>query len=135
MLIVRVKEMEVQMFGFNKPKKKPVELPQVLTEQENPVNYNTVLDYLVGLSQREYEKILKVSSIYRKANKDAAKILGVKDEPTVTLKEEKPTDDQIDDALDTALVATKDGYLEELELTTSDQPKKSQAAEKKIDIN
>jgi len=50
------------MFGFNQRKNKnSVKLSQILTEPENPVNYNSVLDYLVGLSEREYNKIFKVS--------------------------------------------------------------------------
>jgi hypothetical protein len=128
--------MEVRMFSFNKTKKKPVELPQVLTEQENPVNYNTVLDYLVGLSKTEYDKMFKVSNIYRNANKDAAKVLGVKDEPTVTLKEEKATDEEIDGALDEALETENLGFLEDEEdIKTPSFQKKAQAAEKKIDVN
>ena len=49
---------------------------------DDPVNYNNVLDYLVGLSDDEFEKIKKVASIYRKANKDASEALGVENEPS-----------------------------------------------------
>lgn len=120
---------------FSKRNKKGIELPKVLTEPENPVNYNTVLDYMVGLSNAEYNKIIKVSEIYRKANKEAAKVLGVKDEPTTQLKEDKPTDEEVDEALDDALHAD---YIDDI---TGDEPdpeapKKVQApsSEKKIEI-
>lgn len=124
------------MFGITKRNQKGVKLPAVLTEPENPVNYNSVLDYLVGLSQREYDKINKVSVIYRKANQEAAKVLGVKDQPTTKLKEEKPSDEQIDDALDVALHSD---YIEDITTETSEPkaPKKAQAPspDTKIDIN
>lgn len=74
--------------------KKKAELPPlVLTDEPeaDPVNYNSVLDYLVGLSNRDYDKLCKVAAIYRTANKDAAKVLGIKDEPTSVLAEHPET--------------------------------------------
>lgn len=62
---------------------------------EPAVNYNTVLDYLVGLSRYDYDKILKVSGIYRTANKEAARVLGVKDEPSTAIKEQ-PAPEQVE---------------------------------------
>lgn len=53
----------------------------------DPVNYDTVLSYLTGSSKRDYNKIFKVADIYRKANEDAAKILGVNNEPVTAIKE------------------------------------------------
>lgn len=92
--------MEYKMGFFNKYRKKEmVKLPPEL-EPINPVNYNSVLDYLIGLSNQEYNKILKVTDIYRDANKSAAKVLGVKEEPTTSIKSEEPTEEQVEDALD-----------------------------------
>lgn len=118
--------------GLFSTKKAKIELPKVLTEQEEPVNYNSVLDYLVGLSRGDYDKILKVSGIYRQANKEAAKILGVKDEPTADLLKEKPTEEAIDDALDAAL----DGNLSFIdEGPVSPKPTKQQSTKpKQIDV-
>lgn len=94
------------MFDFLKRRepKAPVELPAIL-QPENPVNYNSVLDYLTGLSDKDYKKMTGSADIYRKANKDVAKIVGVKDEPTHALMPEKPTEEQIDKDLDTMLEA------------------------------
>lgn len=104
-------------------------IPSVLTQQEDPVNYNTVLDYLVGLSKPEYDKIFKVSGIYRAADKEAAKVLGVKDEPTRTLATPKPTDEEIDDALDHALAGD---FIDDA--PEAPKPVKQQASSKKIEI-
>jgi len=110
-----------------KKRKETVELPPVLMDQEDPVNYNTVLDYLVGLSKPDYEKMLKVSGIYRQANKEAARVIGIKDEPTVSLLTEKPSDEEIEDALDTALSSIKVDFEAPNEPGIS-EPVKEQAA-------
>lgn len=115
------------MFGFRKSENKAIKLAPVLTEPENPVNYTSVLDYLIGLSQSEYGKILKVSGIYRKAKKAEAKILGVKDEPTTMIKEDQPSDTEIDNALDAALDATKIDFED-------DTPAKEVKNAKRVDI-
>lgn len=85
-------------------KKQLTELPGILMP-ENPVNYNSVLDYLTGLSKTDYAKIIKSADIYRDANAKVAKVVGVKDEPTHQLMPEKPTDAQIDSDLDNLLEA------------------------------
>lgn len=92
------------MFDFLKRRepKAPMELPGIL-QPENPVNYNSVLDYLVGLSDKDYKKMTGSAEVYRKANKDVAKIVGIKDEPTHTLMAEKPTEEQVDKDLDNML--------------------------------
>lgn len=116
---------------FNRnQKQKLTELPSVLTKEDDPVNYNSVLDYLVGLSRTDYDRINKVSAIYRNANKEAAKILGVKDEATVELQPPKPTDEEIDDALDSSLAGD---FIDDA--PEAAKPKKAQAAEKKIEVN
>lgn len=113
----------------NREKPEP-KLAGVLGKEEPAVNYNSVLDYLTGLSAQDYNKITRVAVIYRNANKEAAKIIGVKDEPTQPLLEPKPTDEEIDQALDDTLAGN---FLED-DLPES-KPKKEQAAStKKIEI-
>lgn len=128
------------MFGnlFKKREAQPVELPAALMADDNPVNYDSVLDYLVGLDNKEYDKLLKVAVIYRDANKSAAKVLGVKDQPTAKLKDDKPSDEEMDDALDQLLETDP----EDLKAALNNQPekpevKKEQAPSKstKITIN
>ena len=51
------------------------------------VNYETVLDYLVGLSNDDYKVINEVAVIYRKANAEAAKAQGIENEPTSFIKQ------------------------------------------------
>lgn len=53
---------------------------------EPTANYDTVLDWLVGLSRAEYNKVLKVADIHRKANQDAAAVLGIANEPTTYIE-------------------------------------------------
>jgi len=49
---------------------------------EQPANYSTALDYLIGLSTDEYAKVVKIAEEYRTTNAVAAGILGVTNEPT-----------------------------------------------------
>lgn len=84
---------------IGKRQNKPVELPALL-EPEDPVNYDSVLDWIVGLSQADYDKFMAVAKIYREANQKAAEALGVKDQATTTLLRPKLTDKQIDSDLD-----------------------------------
>lgn len=46
------------------------------------VNYETVVDYLLGLSDSEYKTVIEVTNIHRKANEDAAKVRGIELAPT-----------------------------------------------------
>lgn len=113
-------------------KKKPVELPPALMADEDPVNFNSVLDYLVGLSKPEFDKLLKVTNVHRDANKESARILGIKDEPTTTIKTEKPSEEEIDEALDQALAGT---YEPTGEVPPVEPPKKPNAATaKKVEV-
>lgn len=127
------------MFGnlLKKREKQPVELPPFMADQD-PVNYDSVLDYLVGLDGKEYDRLLKVAVIYRDANKSAAKVLGVKDQPTTKLKDDKPTDEEIEDALD-GFLETHPDDLKDAILNTPEKPevKKEQAPSKetKITVN
>ncbi len=115
------------MFGLNKKREKqPVELPPFMAEQD-PVNYDSVLDYLVGLDGKEYDKLLKVAVIYRDANKSAAKVLGVKDQPTTTLKSETVTEDELDAGLDMLLLETDPADLKD---ALNNAPEKSEVKKK-----
>lgn len=119
---------------FKRKKKQEVVLAPALMHEENPVNYSSVLDYLVGLSKEEYDKLIKVTTIYRDANRKAATILDVEDQPTTQLVEPKPSDDEIDHALDGALAGI--GYEETSNQPVVVKPQKEQAPspEKKIDV-
>lgn len=46
------------------------------------VNYDSVLEWLTGLSDDDYTKVCSVADIYRNANKDAADALGIEKEPS-----------------------------------------------------
>lgn len=123
---------------FKKKAPKQVELPAAIMAEENPVNYDSVLDWLLGLDDKDYKKMLDVVNIYRDANKSAAKVLKVKDQPTTTLKEEKPSDDELDSALDDLLEMPADDLKHSLEnAPEKPEAKKPQAPskEKKITVN
>lgn len=49
------------------------------------VDFDTVLDYLLGLSEEDFSTVGKIAAIYRKADEDAAKALGVDNKPTVRI--------------------------------------------------
>lgn len=72
--------------GIFDRKSKQDALPPLWSAQElqelGQVDYNSVLDYLVGLSDKDYETVLKVSEIYRHANEKANSVLGLPAEPT-----------------------------------------------------
>ena len=87
-----------KLFGKGR-EPQPVEIPAIL-QPENPVNYDSVLDWLLGLSKQDYDKMLKVVTIYRDANVSAAKVLKVKDEATTQLIPAKISDEEMDEALD-----------------------------------
>lgn len=106
---------------------------EIFEQQEAPANYSTALNWLLGLSDKEYQKMVKVVEIYRKANSDTAKALGIKTEPTSFLPQPDntelvpqdvnhlapasttpPADDTMDDFLDDEL---NNAFLED------DQPK------------
>lgn len=124
------------MLGIFK-ERKTMKVPEVLVQQEDPVNYNSVLDYLCGLSRSDYSKMIKSADIYREANAKVAKIVGVKDEPTTQIKSEKPTDEEIDEGIDEILNAGPDVDLEFEDLQDTPQVdglKKPQSASKKVEV-
>lgn len=122
---------------FGKREITPVELPAVL-QPENPVNYDSVLDWLLGLSKADYEKMLKVVTIYRDANTSAAKVLKVKDAATTQLKEPTLTDEEIDEGLNTLLETPVDdlkaAIVNEPE-TAENKKEQAPSKETKISVN
>jgi hypothetical protein len=118
------------LMNIFKREKPELKLAGVLGKEEPVVNYNSVLDYLTGLSKADYGKMIKVSEIYRNANEAAAKVIGIKDEPTVPLIEPTPTGDEIEKALDDTLAGN---FLDD-EPEAPKPKKKQSAAAKKIEI-
>lgn len=119
-------------FKSNKPARVPAELPPAM-QPEDPVNYNSVLDYLVGLSDKDYKKMTGSAEIYRKANKDVAKLIGIKDEPTTAITTERPeiTDDQLDDMPNTPPDELAAAFIDD---EPAPKAKKKQSTEKKIEV-
>lgn len=127
------------MLEFLKKRREPkvMELPP-LFQDESPVNYDSVLDWLLGLSKPDYDKMIKVVENYREAKKTEAKILKVKDEATTQLLSHKLTDDEIDDGLDTALAAEPEdltaAFLDDAPVVPETTTNKRVAKSKKIDV-
>ncbi len=74
------------MFGLKRDKK---ELPSLWADGELEklaVNYETVVNYLLGLSDKDYKIVLEVTAIHRKANDDAAKVTGNPNMPTTFIQ-------------------------------------------------
>jgi len=64
----------MSLFGKKQP-----EVPQTFIVNEAAeaagVDHNNVLDYLLQLKTEEYQKLLKLTDIYRKANKAAGELI------------------------------------------------------------
>lgn len=118
--------------GESKPKVLP-EIPAAM-QPEDPVNYNSVLDYLVGLSDKDYKKMTGSAEIYRKANKEVARLIGVKDEPTTSITTEKPelSDDELDSMLNAPAGDLAAAFIED-DVQTQ-KPKKAQSTDKKVEV-
>lgn len=117
------------LFGKTKQRSAdPIATPEAM-KPEDPVNYNSVLDYLVGLSNDDFKKMTKSAEIYRKANREVANLLDIEDEPTTAITTEKPeiTDDDLDNMLEHGLEFIDDG-------PAAEKPKKAQASEKKVEV-
>ena len=121
---------------FSKDKKeseKPFTIPESLMT-EDPVNYNSVLDYLVGLSKADYIKMIKSSNIYREANAKVAKVIGIKDEPTTSINTEKSkvTEEELDSMLNTPPDELVKAFIDDGPVAP--KPKKAQSTENKIEV-
>lgn len=111
---------------FGKRETQPVELPAIL-QPEDPVNYNSVLDWLLGLSDKDYKTMLEVVNVYREAGKTTAKLLKIKDTPSTELLPVQPSDEQIESELD-GLLETHPDDLKAAILSEqpAEKPKKKQ---------
>ena len=91
---------------FRKKRSSAEEVAKEIDEQlEQPVSeYDTALDFMVGLSDQEYKKLHEVADIYRAANKKASKVLGIKQEPSNSLNLENPDKTAIYDKYDQKLL-------------------------------
>ena len=106
------------IFG-NKKQSLPAFLDDEPIEQPEAVNYNSVVDWLTGLSVEDYAKVIKISEIYREANAKTCGVLGVENGPTTFITEpepEVPEQTDPDKIVDDELAAA---FLE-------DEPKKPQ---------
>jgi len=100
---------------------------------EDPVNYNSVLDYLVGLSDKDYKKMTGSVDIYREANKKVAKLVGIKDEPTTSITpHSEVSEQQLDEMLEADPKELKQAFIDDGPV--SEKPKKAQATEKKVEV-
>jgi hypothetical protein len=60
-------------------------------EPEPVVDYNSVMEYLTGLSPEDYTKVMQVSAVYRQSEYEACKILNVEFAPsTFIVQPEEP---------------------------------------------
>lgn len=64
---------------FKKSKPQPTQHDDLLEEldEQDAVNHNTVIDYMLALSDEDYDKLLKAAKVYREANRKVADIMGV----------------------------------------------------------
>lgn len=76
------------IFSRKKDKTEPTALMPEL--EEDAVNFNSVVDWLVGLSEKDYKKVCDVAVIYREADKKATEALGKENKPTTFI--EPPTE-------------------------------------------
>jgi hypothetical protein len=122
-----------ELFGKRKRNTDTFTVPEAMM-LEDPVNYNSVLDYLVGLSKADYRKMTSSAEIYREANVKVAKVIGIKDEPTTSIKTEKPelSDDELTDMLAADLDELQTAFIDDAPETP--KPKKAQASDKKVEI-
>lgn len=67
------------------------ELPPLISDEElfPSVNYESVMEWLLGLSAKEYSQVLEVANIHREANQKAAGVLGKPNEPTTFIDDPK----------------------------------------------
>lgn len=60
---------------------------------EHETGYQDVVDYLTAMEQPQYNKLLKVVEVYRKADKEVAKILPLEKMPPVIMTGDFLSDD------------------------------------------
>lgn len=71
-----------------------------IAPEPTAIGYNEVLDYLVALHDDDYEKLLKVANIYRRAERQVADVLNQAntEAPEVTEKPEPKQDGENSEA-------------------------------------
>ena len=70
----------MSLLGNDKKQELSDDLIAEIDEQlESPINHNSVLDYMLELSDEDYDKLLKSAKVYREANRKVAGIMGVPD--------------------------------------------------------
>lgn len=82
----------MSLFG-KKEKKLPADTFALMPEleaEEPPVNYNSVVEWLVGLGDSDLEKVNKVVDINRKAYADTCAVLEVPNEPSTFITPPEP---------------------------------------------
>ena len=79
------------------------------------IGYNEVLDYLVSLHDDDYEKLLKVANIYRRAERQVADVLNQASAPDIeTAEKPEPKQDSENSEADEII----DSFLETDEAET-----------------
>lgn len=82
------------LFRNRKPALQPL-----ITEADfdEVANYESALSYLIGLSGDDYTKVTQVAAIHRQAYYEAAKVLGIPDEPTTFINPPEPAPEAEDE--------------------------------------
>jgi hypothetical protein len=119
-----------KIFG-SKREPQQVTIPAIM-QPEDPVNYNSVLDWLLGLSDKDYKTMQEVVNVYRDAGKTTAKLLKIKDQPTTALLPTAPSEEQIDSELDGLLETHPDDLRAALEAEATEEPAKKKTPAKKL---
>jgi FlaA1/EpsC-like NDP-sugar epimerase len=80
--------MEDHMALFKRQKR---ELPPLISDEElfPSVDYDSVLEWLLGLSAKEYSQVLEVANIHRDAYQKSAAVLGKPNEATTFIDDPK----------------------------------------------
>lgn len=80
----------MSLFGNNKKKELPPLLSEAELELEPAVNYNSVVEWLVGLPDEDLAKVTKVVDINRKAYAETCGVLGLEVEPSSFITPPEP---------------------------------------------
>lgn len=70
---------------FGNKKKRSTYMGEPIGQEPTVANYDQVVDFLVSVNDKDYQKIIKVANIYRDANVEVAKATGVKQEPVQSI--------------------------------------------------
>lgn len=114
----------MSLFGNKKQ-----ELPPLITDEElfPSVNFDTVLEWLVGLSAKDYAKVCEVARIHRVADQQSAAVLGRSAEPTTFIDDPK---DKLQ-TMPTLVIDKEPDFLEEDEKPKTKTPKSKKVTVKK----